>query len=118
MSQAEIPPALKEQLARYEQLQQNLQSVLVQKQQLDLELAETEKALEELSKASSTDAVYKYIGNLLIKVDKDTLIKELQEKKELAQTRSTVLAKQEARFRESLKELQLKIDNALKGRQE
>ncbi|HIC84043.1 MAG TPA: prefoldin subunit beta, partial [Nitrososphaerales archaeon] len=37
MSNQEVPPWLKEQLERYEQLQQNLQSILVQKQQIDLE---------------------------------------------------------------------------------
>lgn len=118
MTQSEIPPALREQLARFEQLQQNLQTVLVQKQQIDLELAETERAIQELTKASNTDTVYKYAGNLLIKVERDAVLKELQEKKELAATRSAVLAKQEARFRESLRELQQKIDNALKGKQE
>ncbi len=118
MSQAEVPPALREQLARFEQLQQNLQAVLIQKQQIDLELNETERAIQELTKAADTDAVYKYAGNLLIKVQREAILKELQEKKELAATRSAVLAKQEARFRESLRELQQKIDNALKGKQE
>lgn len=115
MSQPEIPPFLREQLARYDQVQQNLQAVLVQKQQVDLELAETTKALEELGKASGTEGIYKYAGNLLIKVTKDAVTKELSERKELANTRSMVLAKQEARFRENLKDLQTKIDSAMKG---
>ena len=91
----EIPPYLREQLARYEQLQQNLQAILVQKQQVDLESNEVQKALEELKKASETDAVYKSAGNLLVRAKKDELIKELDERKELATTRSAVLAKQE-----------------------
>jgi prefoldin beta subunit len=107
LSQPEIPPALREQLARYEQAQQNLQAVLAQKQQVELELGETEKALEELGKASDTEAVYKFAGNLLVKVKKEDV-------KELANTRKMVLAKQETRFRESLKDLQTKIDAAVK----
>ena len=51
MSQPELPLALREQLARYDQTQQNLQAVLAQKQQVELELGETEKALEELGRA-------------------------------------------------------------------
>ena len=43
-------------------------------------------------------------------------MKELSEKKELANTRKMVLSKQEARFRESLKDLQTKIDDAVKTR--
>ena len=114
MSQPELPPLLREQLARYDQTQQNLQAVLAQKQQVELELGETEKALEELGKASDTEAIYKFAGNLLVKVKKEDVVKELNEKKELGNTRKMVLAKQEARFRESLKDLQSKIDDAVK----
>ena len=116
MSQPALPPALTEQLARYDQTQQNLQAVLAQKQQVELELGETERALEELGKASDSEAVYKFAGNLLVKVKKDEVTKELSEKKELANTRKMVLSKQEARFRESLKDLQTKIDDAVKTR--
>lgn len=116
MSQPELPPYLREQLARYDQIQQNLQAVLVQKQQVELELSETEKALEELGKAADSEQIYKFAGNLLVKVQKDAVMKELNEKKELGSTRKMVLAKQESRFRESLKELQTKIDDAVKSR--
>jgi prefoldin beta subunit len=114
LSQPELPPYLREQLARYDQTQQNLQAVLVQKQQVELELTEAEKALEELNKAPDSESIYKFAGNLLIKVDKDAVVKELTEKKELANTRKMVLAKQEARFRETLKDLQGKIDAVVK----
>ena len=116
MSQPELPPLLREQLARYDQAQQNLQAVLDQKQQVELELSETEKAQEELGKATDSEAVYKFAGNLLIKTKKEDVLKELNEKKELANTRKMVLAKQESRFRESLKDLQTKIDEAVKAR--
>jgi prefoldin beta subunit len=117
LSQAELPPYIREQLARYDQVQQNLQSVLIQKQQVEMELTETEKALEELAKAESSESIYKFAGNLLIKVEKDAMVKELSEKKELGSTRKMVLAKQEGRFRENLKDLQAKIDDAVKGKQ-
>jgi prefoldin beta subunit len=112
----EIPPYLREQLARYEQLQQNLQAILVQKQQVELESNEVSKALEELKKALDTDPVYKSAGNLLVRAKKEDLLKELDERKELSNTRSTVLAKQETRVRESVKELEAKIQEAVKGR--
>jgi len=114
MSQPELPPALREQLARYDQAQQNLQAVLAQKQQVELELGETEKALEELNKASDTEAVYKFAGNLLVKVKKEDVMKELNERKELANTRKMVLAKQETRFKESLNDLQTKINESVR----
>ncbi len=114
MSQPELPPLLREQLARYDQAQQNLQAVLAQKQQVELELSETEKALEELNKASDSEAVYKFAGNILVKVNKEDVMKELNERKELGNTRKMVLSKQESRFRESLNDLQAKINEAVK----
>ncbi|MHB8568079.1 MAG: prefoldin subunit beta [Nitrososphaerales archaeon] len=111
-----MPPWLREQLARFEQLQQNLQSILVQKQQLELESAELDRALAELKKVGASDAVYKSAGSILIKANKEELLKELEEKKELSSTRLTVLGKQEVRVRENVKELQTRIEEALKGR--
>ena len=114
MRQPVLPPLLREQLARYVQTQQNLQAVLAQKQQVELELGETERALEELNKADDTEAIYKFAGNLLVKVKKEEVLKELNEKKELANTRKMVLSKQETRFRESLNDLQTKINETVK----
>lgn len=116
MSQQEIPPWLREQLARLEQLQQNLQAVQMQKQQVEADLSEVDRALEELKTTPDGEQIYKYAGNLLVRVSKDAITKELQERKEVSNTRNLVLGKQETRFKESLKELQTKIDDMLKGR--
>jgi prefoldin beta subunit len=114
LSQEELPPWLRENLARFDQLQQNLQAVLMQKQQVDAEGQDADRALEELKKASETDPIYKYAGSLLVKVGREAILKELEEKKELSSTRTMVLSKQEARLRESIKELQTKINEAVK----
>ena len=116
MSQPEIPPWLREQLARLEQLQQNLQTITMQKQQVEAELGEVEKALEELNKAPESDQIYKYAGSLLLKVTREAILKELEERKEVANTRNLVMTKQENRFKESVKELQTKIEDALRGK--
>ena len=111
----QIPPWLQEQIMKMQQSQQSLQSIHMQKQQLGLELAESDKALEELKKASDDDPVYKHAGSILIKSNKKDLIAELEERKELANTRSTVLAKQEKRVKESIKEQESKINEMMKG---
>jgi prefoldin beta subunit len=113
----ELPPWLKEQISRLQQLQQNLQAIMMQKQQIELEIVETERALEELSKTTTSDSIYKAAGPLLIKSEKDTVEKELTEKKELANTRVMVLGKQELRVKENLKEVENKINQMLKGMQ-
>ena len=113
----ELPPWLKEQISRLQQLQQNLQAIMMQKQQIELEIVETERALEELNKITTSDSIYKAAGPLLIKSEKDTIEKELGEKKELANTRVMVLGKQESRVKENLKEVENKINQMLKGTQ-
>ena len=80
MSEQELPPWLREQVARLQQLQQNLQAIMMQKQQVELEVVETDRALEEIRKAGVEDVVYKSAGPLLIKSKKDNVIKELEEK--------------------------------------
>ena len=111
----QIPPWLQEQLMKMQQTQQNLQSIMAQKQQLTIEQTESDKAIEELTKAADDDTVYKYAGSILIKSNKKDLIAELEEKKELANTRSTVLEKQEARIKESLQEQEAKINEMMKS---
>jgi prefoldin beta subunit len=113
-SNQQIPPWMQEQLSKLQQEQQNLQMILAQKQQLELEQLETERALEELNKANDNDAVFKYAGTILIKSDKKNLLEELEEKKELAKTRSVVLTKQEERIKTSLKEQETKIQEMIK----
>jgi prefoldin beta subunit len=115
MSEQELPPWLREQVARLNQIQQNLQAILMQKQQIEIELVEADKALEELKKAGDEATVYKTAGPILIKANRDDVVKELEEKKELANTRVMVLTKQETRLKENLKEAQSKIDEMVRG---
>lgn len=90
---------------------------MMQKQQLEVEAVETDRALEELKKAGPDDSVYKNAGSVLIKAKKDEVVKELEEKKELSNTRVMVLGKQEARVKENLKEVETKINEMIHGMQ-
>jgi prefoldin beta subunit len=112
----EIPPWLREQLTRLDNLQQNLQSVAMQRQQVDAELADAEKTLEELKNVTPEEQIYKYVGSLLVKVTKESISKDLEEKKDISNTRTLVLNKQESRLKENIKELQTKIDEMIKAR--
>jgi len=114
MSEQEIPPWLREQLTRLQQLQQNLQAILMQKQQLEAESVEIEKATEELKKSEQDEVVYKSVGPLLIKTKKDDTLKVLDEKKDLSNTRLVVLGKQETRVKENLKEVENKINEMIR----
>ncbi len=114
-SNPQIPPMVQEQLAKFQQTQQNFQSILMQKQQLESQKLETEKALEELKKAGDDEAVFKHAGTIMIKSNKKDLLEELEEQMELAKTKASLLAKQEERLKTTLQEQETKIQEMMKG---
>jgi prefoldin beta subunit len=110
---SKLPPNVQERLLRLQQLQQTLQSILAQKQQVDMEKTEVDQTIAELAKTADDAVVYKAIGSLLVKADKAKVNTELVERKELLETRSTVIARQEERLRSQVKEAQTKLQEDL-----
>ncbi|MCS7132773.1 MAG: prefoldin subunit beta [Nitrososphaeria archaeon] len=111
--EGEIPPSVRQQLARYQQLQQTLSVILVERQRLEAELLEVKDALEELQKSPDDATVYKAVGPILVQSSKQKLIEELTERRDLAETRLKLLEKQEQRTREQLENLQKELRNML-----
>jgi len=109
-----LPPQIQQRLLRLQQLQQTLQGVMAQKQQLTLQLNEVEQAANELEKLTETAVIYKSIGALLVKSEKDKVTTELTERKELLKMRVDVLGKQETRLRTQAKDLQEKLQQDLR----
>ncbi len=110
---SQLPPQVQERLLRLQQLQRNLQTILAQKQQVELELTETEQALTELEGLTQDATIYKSIGSLLVKSQKTKVEEELRDRKELLDTRVDVLGKQEERLRSQLNQLQTKLKRDL-----
>lgn len=110
----DLPPQVQEDLVRLQQLQQTLQAVVTQKQQLEIEMSETDRALAELEKVTADTPVFKSIGSILVKADREGLLADLKEKKELLNTRVTVLGRQEERTRERMKDVQQKLQEKLR----
>jgi prefoldin beta subunit len=111
---SKLPPQVQERLLRLQQLQQTLQSVLAQKQQVDMEQTEVDQTLAELQKTTDDAVIYKAVGSLLVKAEKAKMTEELGERKELLSTRNAVLAKQEERLRSQVKEAQTKLQEDLR----
>jgi prefoldin beta subunit len=110
---SKLPPQVQERLLRLQQLQQTLQSVLAQKQQVELELAEIGQASTEVDKLTDDAVIYKSAGSLMIRSEKAKITAELNERKDLLNTRVTILTKQEERLRGQLKDLQTKLQQDL-----
>jgi prefoldin beta subunit len=113
----ELPPQLRHQIAQFQQAQQQAQALTVQKQQLELALHETGRALEEMDKLEPSATVYKSVGGILIKAGRDEVKKELTERKETLDLRVKTVERQEGRVIERLREMRDKLQEALKTRQ-
>jgi prefoldin beta subunit len=98
---------------RLQQLQQTMQTIIQQKQAVDAEAAEVDQTLTELGKTADDAIIYKAAGSLLIKSEKAKVAADLNDRKDLLSTRQTVLARQEERMRNQLKDLQTQLQSDL-----
>ena len=112
-----LSPQLRHQLAQFQQAQQQAQVLTTQRQQLELLLRETERALEELGKLQEGATVYKSVGTILVKSEREELKKSLGEQKETLDLRIKTLERQEERVVQRLREMREKLEGSLKGRQ-
>ena len=110
---SKLPPNVQERLLRLQQLQQTLQSIMAQKQQVEMEKSEVDQTLAELTKTADDAVIYKAVGSLLVKAEKAKVSEELNERKSLLDTRSTVIARQEERIKAQVKEAQTKLQEDL-----
>ncbi len=92
-------------------LEQNFQNILMQKQTFQIESNETITALEEVEKAQKD--VFRVLGQIMVKADKNDLKKELKGKKELLDLRMKAIEKQELSMREQIERLRGDIVNKL-----
>jgi prefoldin beta subunit len=93
---------------QFQSYQQQLQAILIQKENLKLQILETDKAIEELE-ASKEKQAYKIVGPIMIQKDLNTLKNELNEKKENFNLRIKTLEKAEERITKKLKEMEPKL---------
>jgi prefoldin beta subunit len=110
----QLPPQLRHQLAQFQQVQQQAQVLMTQRQQLELLLRETERALEEVQKLGEDAVVYRTVGAILVKSEKKKLEQDLTEQKETLNLRIKTLTRQEERTLQRMKEMREKLDESLK----
>ncbi|NYZ79414.1 prefoldin subunit beta [Candidatus Micrarchaeota archaeon] len=106
----DMPKELEHDVNEFQTAQNQLQMIIIQKQQVKMQLGEIDDALEELKNKSGK--VFKSIGSVLVESKIDDVVKELNEDKETMNVRIGVLGKQEEKLRGRLVELKSKIEKA------
>jgi prefoldin beta subunit len=110
---SQLPPQVQERLQRLQQLQNTMQQLMAQRQRIEMEVAESDKALEVLKEVSGDQKVYKSVGAVLVEKERDKVVKELEERKEFLDMRAKVLQKQEEKTKEKLTGLQETLQKEL-----
>ncbi|MDI6825647.1 MAG: prefoldin subunit [Candidatus Aenigmarchaeota archaeon] len=100
-------------LDQFQSYQQQLQAILIQKENLRLQILEVDKAVEELELSKEKEA-YKIAGPIMIKKSSVDLKNELKEKKENYNLRIKTLEKAENRITNSLREMEPKLKEIIK----
>ena len=110
----DISPKLQNQIAQFQQVQQQLQQILNQKFRMEAQLKEMDLTIDELKKTPEDSPVYKNAGALMIKVsDREGLLKEIEDDKETTEVRVKSLDRQEKMLREKYQLMQDQISKAI-----
>ncbi|MGC8610569.1 MAG: prefoldin subunit beta [Thermoplasmata archaeon] len=110
-----LTPYLQEKVKQAQNIQQQLESIIAQKYQIDLKIKEIEKTLEELEKVEENQKVYKISGSILVEVkDREKLKKEFEDEKEMLTIRSNTLEKQKKLLEEKYAEIEKEFEEAYK----
>jgi len=100
-------------ISQFQSFQQQLQTIIIQKESLKLQSIEIERSVEELNKTEQKTA-YKISGQIMINKPVEELKKELEETKENIGLKVKSLEKTEERINNKLKELQSKLKERIK----
>lgn len=109
----EISKENQEEIIKFQQIQQQLQILMMQKQQLQLQNAEVDGAIKEIENTKEKE-VFEIVGNVMIKKPKKEIMDSLKEKKELIDLRTSTIDKQLDKLNEKAIEIQKKLSSHFK----
>lgn len=100
-------------VGQFQTYQQQLQAILIQKETMQLQLMEINKALEELD-STKNEKAYKITGQIMVSKPVEELKKELGETKEAIEVRINSLGKTEEKVTNKLKEMETELRKLVK----
>ena len=110
-----IPPKVQNQINMLQQLQQQLQTVINQKNQYELAAQESRRAIEELNEVTPEACVYMTVGTIVVQKPRDIVLEKLQEKTETFEVRIKSIERQEKALQEKFEKLQAQVRQVLDG---
>ena len=102
---------VKNDVIEFQNLQQQLQFIAMQRQQMELQAAELEKVSEEVEK--SDGLLYRFVGSVIVPKEKSALAADLKSEKESVTLRLGTFSKQEDKLKERYLSLRKKLESTL-----
>jgi prefoldin beta subunit len=103
----DIQKETQEKISQLQMLEHNLNNFISQKQNFQSQVLEIDNALNEMQNCKGK--VYKITGSVMFESEKESLSKELKEKRDLLDIRVQSLEKQEKALEERAKKLQAEV---------
>ncbi len=100
-----LPPELENKLARYQTLQAQYNRIVQERVTVEAEIAEINRVLEVLNNVPQDAPVYRLLGTVLVRVERDKVVSELNDRKEILELRLQRLKKQEEELKKQLDQL-------------
>ncbi|MBI2543171.1 MAG: prefoldin subunit [Candidatus Aenigmarchaeota archaeon] len=98
----------KEMVGQYQHYQQQMQSIMIQRDTMQLQLFEVNKALEELAKTKNEKA-YKITGQIMVIKPVEEIKVELTQQKEALEIKIKSMENNEQKVTQKLKELEAQL---------
>ena len=109
----QLDEATKKKIQDLNSLSQNLEFLAQQRAQIDNSMREADLAIEELEKSPEDTLVYKNIGGIMVKSDRNRLLDEKKSLKKTLEMRSKTLIQKIERTRGALENMQKSLQNDL-----
>lgn len=103
-----LPPEVESKLSRLQALQAQYARIAQERTAVESEIAEVDRILNILGEVEDK-YVYRAVAGILVKVEKEKIVNELNDKKELLQLRLQKLKKQEEALKKQIEELAKQI---------
>ncbi len=116
MQQPPVPnlsPQQQQEVVRYQQLQQSLEMIMQQKATMESQIRELDFAISELESTTEDAIVYKSVGGIFIKKNRNELLENSKERKDTLEVRVKSINKQESNLKVQFESQKKKIQELL-----
>jgi len=113
LSEQRLPPEVQQAIIEYENLRNMLVKMEAELRITESEIAEINEILDNIKDLPEDVELYKSIGHILLKRDRESIVKELEERKELLLVKQQKYKKQLEILRKQVTESERKVRDLL-----